>query len=175
MIEMKEYAEALYSLACEENMKEEISLAVREIDKIFKETPEYLEFLSSPAIEMSERLKKLDEAFGGAVPEYMLSFLKLLCEKRYIKNYSECAERFNKLVEFSQKISVAKVKSAVPLTEEEMEALTKKLEKLCGHRVRLDLSVEKEILGGFVVEVDDRIIDARVHSRLREVKEVIGK
>lgn len=175
MIEMKEYAEALYSLACEENMKEEISLAVREIDKIFKENPEYLEFLSSPAIEISERLSKLDEAFSGYIPEYMMSFLKLLCEKRYIKNYSECAERFNKLAEFSQKISVAKVKSAAPLTEEEMETLTKKLEKICGHRVRLDLSVEKEILGGFIVELDDKVIDARVHSRLREVKDVIRK
>ena len=72
MIEMKEYAEALYSLACEENMKEEISLAVREIDKIFKENPEYLEFLSSPAIEIIERLSKLDEAFSGYIPEYMM-------------------------------------------------------------------------------------------------------
>ena len=70
---------------------------------------------------------------------------------------------------------MAKVKSAAPLTEEEMETLTKKLEKICGHRVRLDLSVEKEILGGFIVELDDKVIDARVHSRLREVKDVIRK
>ena len=172
---MKEYAEALYYLACEENMKEEIASAVDKVDQIFKDNPQYVELLSSSAIEIKERIVMLEKAFSSFVPEYVVSFLKLLCENGYIKYFEECAQEFSKLVDFSNKVVTAKVKTALTLTEEEEKALINKLEKMCARTVELDISVDKNILGGIIIEVDGKIIDASLSSQLKDMKEVIAK
>ncbi|MBR1970384.1 MAG: ATP synthase F1 subunit delta [Clostridia bacterium] len=172
---VREYAEALYSLSCEENLKEDIAEEIASVRDVFKENPDYLKLLSSPSIEISERLGLLEAAFKDAVHEYVLSFLKLLCEKGHIAFYGECATEFEKLVAFSNKISKAKVTSAVELTDEEREALLEKLEIKCGHKVELETSVDSSLLGGVVIEQDGRIIDASLKRRLSEVKDVMAK
>ncbi len=172
---VKEYAQALYALACEENIKEEIMQEIAFVGNVFEENPDYLKLLSSPSIEISERLSLLESAFKEAVHEYVLSFLKLLCEKGHIIFYKECATEFEKLVAFSNKISKAKVTSAVELTDEEKEALLEKLEIRCGHTVELEYSVDSTILGGMVIEEDGKIIDASLKRRLSEVKDVMAK
>ena len=172
---VKEYAEALYALSCEENIKEEIAEEIATVGNVFKENPDYLKLLSSPSIEISQRLGLLESAFKEAVHEYVLSFLKLLCEKGHIAFYKECAIEFEKLVAFSNKISKAKVTSAVELTSEEKEALLEKLEIKCGHKVELESSVDSTLLGGMVIEQDGKIIDASLKRRLSEVKDVMAK
>lgn len=172
---IKEYAQALYALACEENIKEEIADEIASVGKAFDENPDYLKLLSSPSIEISQRLGLLESAFKDAVHEYVLSFLKLLCEKGHIAFYGECAIEFEKLVAFSNKISKAKVTSAVELTKEEKEALLEKLEVKCGHKVELECNVDSTILGGMVIEEDGKIIDASLKRRLSEMKDVMAK
>ena len=75
----REYAEALFSVALEENSAEEYLEALLTVRQVIGENPEYIEFLASPAIPMSERAVAIDEAFGS-MPEYVVSFIKLLCE-----------------------------------------------------------------------------------------------
>ncbi len=54
-------------------------IAVRQI---FRENPGYLKLLGEPAIPEDERLKMIEEAFGGQARErYLVNFLKLLCER----------------------------------------------------------------------------------------------
>ncbi len=54
---------------------------MNEIRQIFRENPGYLKLLGEPAIPQEERIKLIDEAFGGQVEPYLLNFLKLLCEE----------------------------------------------------------------------------------------------
>lgn len=172
---INEYAEALFALAGEENIKDEIYSAVNEVDKIFNENPEYLELLASPVVAKNERIELINKAFGEFLPEYMLSFLKLLCEKGHIAQYSLCAKVFNELFSFSNKVSQALVTSAVELDDDEKQKLIKKLEKMCGHTVELDLVVDKSILGGMIIEMDGKIIDASMRRHINDVKDVISK
>lgn len=172
---IKEYAEALYSLACQEGIKDEISKSVKETDKLFADNPDYIQLLASPAVPVGERIKLIDDAFKDQVHEYMLSFLKLLCEKGHIGDFGECAEEFNKLVDFSNRVLTAKVTSAVPLGEEEEQALIKKLEKMTGNTVVLDVETDAGILGGIIVEIDGKVIDGSLQNRLNLVKDVIGR
>ena len=66
----------------------------------------------------------------------------------------------------------ARVTSAVPLTEGEKNALRLKLEK-DGGTVTLDCVVDPEIMGGVIVETEDRVIDGSLRHRLREMKDVM--
>jgi hypothetical protein len=83
----KEYGAALFMLATEEGQREEYGVALNSIKESFVNCPEYVELLSSPNISLNERLSTLNNVFAEAVPEYVLSFLQLMCEKGRIAYY----------------------------------------------------------------------------------------
>ena len=78
------------------------------------------------------------------------------------------------LLDQMNRISAAEVRSAVPLSPAEKDKLRKKLEKLTGHSVVMTYTEDPSLLGGVVVEVDGKVIDGSVRTKLRQVKEVIG-
>lgn len=169
-----EYATALFMLASEEDCKDEISKDLSVIREAFSQNAELRELLSSPAIPTSERLGVIETVFGS-LGEYAVSFLKILCEKRLIGGFEDMADEYDKMVEMSKNLSVAKVTSAVELTEQEQKKLKEKLERMCGHSVVIETSVDASILGGMVIALDDKIIDASLRGRLSDVKEVISR
>ena len=169
-----EYATALFSLALEEKSEREYFGCLEIASALFKESPDYLEFLSCPSIPIEERTKAVDEAFAS-MPEHMVSFLKILCEKGRISDFEECFEIYKKLLSEHEKRSVANVTSAVELTEEDKNALIKKLSEKEGCTVTLNCTVDASIIGGLIIEIGGKVIDGSVRKKLYDVKDVIAK
>ena len=165
-----EYAEALFALAAESDERAEDAEALELVSRTVKENPEYIDFLASPDIPVSERTAAIDDAFGTAVPEHVVSFLSLLCERGRIRTLDDCISDYKKLNDAAAGMSEAKVVSAVELSTGERTALQKKLEKLCGHAVELKCSVDPSLLGGVTVTVDGKVIDGSVKRKLHELK-----
>jgi len=170
----KEYATALFMLASEENCQKEVSEALGRMVKTFEENSEYVDLLSSPAIPLSERLAAVDGAFSS-LHEYAVSFLKLLCEKRYVGFFADAAIEYENLLSASSNILTAKVTSAVSLTQEEENAVKEKLHAKFGNPVILETAVDSEILGGMIIEIDGKVIDASLRQRLGDLKDVISR
>lgn len=170
-----EYSVALFELAQESDSVQEIAEGLDVVSELLKENPEYMDFLSSPNIPKNERVSAVEQAFEGRIPEYVVSFVSLLCERERIRNLGECISEYKQLCDVANRISVAKVTSAVELNENEKKALTEKLEKLCGNTVVLDCCVDADIMGGVVVSVDGKVIDGSVKHKLHELKEVMHK
>lgn len=170
----KEYGTALFMLACESGRQKEYGEALTLIASVFDENPEYTELLASPGVSMEERLAAIDGAFSS-LPEEVLSYLKLLCERGRIRGFAAAKEEYEQLLAASQHISHAKVISAVSLTEAEQAALGKKLESICHSAVAMEFSMDPSLIGGVIVEVDGRILDGSVRHHLNEVKDVISR
>ena len=171
----KEYGEALFSLAVETNNTDGFKSALDSVCEIFKGDPEYVEFLACYGIPVKERTDALAQAFCDSLPEYVLSFLQILCEQGAIKDFYECVNMYNALYAEHKKQTTATVTSATPLDENQKSALVKKLEKLCSKSVTLDCRLDKSVLGGLVIELDGKIIDGSLKHKLQKVKEVIDK
>lgn len=169
----KEYGAALFMLAVEENAKAEYSAALAKVKAALQENPEYMEFLTSPSIPLGDRLSAIEAVFGNAVPGQVLSYLQLMCEKGRMAWFWESAAEFEALYAASERISTAKVTSAVELTDGEKQKLVAKLEKLYQSKISAEYSIDESLLGGLIVEVDGNIMDGSLRHRLREVKEVI--
>ena len=170
----KEYGAALFALACEVGRQREYAAALGMVKTVFAEAPQYVEVLSSPAIPVKERLEVIDTAFSAFLPEQVLSFLMLLCEKGRISFFEEATAEYDTLLAAWERVFEAKVTSAVPLTEEEKKKLIAKLEETYKGRVRATYSVNSTILGGLIVEVDGKIMDGSLRHRLHRVKEVLN-
>lgn len=171
----KEYGQALFMLACEDGRQKEYGQVLDQVKAVFADQPDYAQLLVSPAIPMTERLRAVEVAFADWMPEHVLSYLKLLCEKGRIGCFVESVEVYQGLLDASEHIANANITSAVELTEEEKRKLQRALERRCKGQVRAEYFVDKELLGGLVVELDGNILDGSLRQRLSEVKEVIGE
>ncbi len=171
----KEYGAALFMLACELGEKKSYAEALEKVKKVFSEHEEYPLFIASPSVPISERLLAIESAFSELVPEHVLSYLLLLCEKGRMECFDESVKEYNALLDASERISNAKVTSAVELTEKEKEKLKNKLESIYKGEVHIEYFTDGALLGGLVVEVDGKIMDGSLRHRLREVKDVMNK
>lgn len=170
----KEYATALFELALEQKKQAEFAQALEQVQQHFRQNPEYEALLMAPGIPASQRTGMLAAAFGKLTPEYVLSFLQLLCEKGRMELLDDCITEFNRLFQASQQISVARAVSAVPLRQRQREQLVQMLRQRTGHEVQAEFLVDKSLLGGMVVYLDGSVLDGSLRSRLRDVKEVIS-
>ncbi len=170
----REYGAAIFALACENGTKKEYYDALAFVKTQFEENADYLELLASPAIPQRERMASLGEVFGGKVPEHVLSFVQLMCEKGRIAYFAESADVFFELYDASERIYNAKITSAVELTDDEKTKLIRKLETVYGGSVAGEYFVDAAIIGGIVVEVDGNIMDGSLRTRLQDVKEVMS-
>ena len=170
-----EYAKALFMLAAETGNGKEYKDALDEVLEVFEKNPMYPEFLSTFAIPLEERLNALEKAFSNAIPRDVLSFLKLLCEKRHIGEFVECVADYVAMYNEICEVSNAKVTSAVELNKDEKASLKEKLEKMSGHKTLIEYTVDKSIIGGLIVEIDGKIMDSSLRKHLKDVKDVISK
>lgn len=169
------YAEALFLIAKEENLEEEYLNSLNDVCSVFDENPEYSEFLSSYSISKEKRIESLEKVFSAILPENVLSFLCILCDKRRIKELKEITKEYERLYFSLADISRAYVRSAYPLDDEQKKSVTAGLEKFCGHRVIADFAEDKSLIGGVQAEVDGRVIDTSIRNRLNKLREVMDK
>ncbi len=170
----EEYAAALFTLAAEENVGHEVADSLKTVRTLALEYPDYIDLLASVNIPIDERCQVIDNAFGAALHEYAVSFIKLLCERGHIRDLDECIDEYMKLYEASYGIATANITSAVTLTDEEKETLKRKLEAKLSRRVELVCQVDESILGGIVIRVDGNIMDGSIRTKLAELGDVIG-
>lgn len=169
----REYAEALFMLAAEEGKAEEYFSALSTVREIVDENPDYLEFLSSPAISLQERLSAIDEAYENIFPEYVVSFLKLLCENGRIRTVNSAIGEYEKLMMAFSNRTVAVITSATPLDNGQKQKICDKFEKITGKSIQAVYAVDESLIGGLKVEVEGKTYDGSIKHRLSDVKDVI--
>ena len=163
------YANSLFSLCEEENCEEMVLSDLKEAVKLFNENEGYDKLLSTPTVELKERLSLIDEAFGS-FHVYVLNLIKVLCEKRSAGLLVECAENFEKLYNKKNGIEKITVITAVKLSEKLSEKLYNKLSENGNKKIILEEKVDKTILGGIVVRTENSQTDASVRKRLETIK-----
>lgn len=170
----KEYAQALFSLATECGKQEAIADSLQVMADAFAEQPEYLLLLGAPSLPKAERQNAIEAAFGS-LEEYAVSFLMRLIDGGRLDAFADCVNDYRELLRAATRQAVAKVTAAAPLTEEEADRLTEKLERMTGRKITLQVQVDRSLLAGLVVEVDGRVLDGSLKNRLKEMKEGIDR
>jgi F-type H+-transporting ATPase subunit delta len=163
------YGGSLYDLAVEEKLTDAIKEEMLAIKEIFRENPEYLRLLSEPSIKKEERLSLIEKAFGDSAERYLVSFIKLLCEKGILGEYEGCLGEFVRRYNADNGISEVIVTSAVALNDEQKAALIQKLEKTSGKKISLTQRVDPGVVAGIKVEMEGVELDGTVSGRLSDL------
>ena len=170
----KEYAQALFELSVSEGSTEQTLEGLETVRSGIAAEPEYMALLASPAIGREQRLAALDQAFRGRIPDILLGLLRMMVSRGHITGLEDMARDYEAMVRDFRGEAVAMVTTAVPLSEEEAERLKAGLEKKFDRRLTLRCAVDPSIIGGVRVELDGRVIDGSIRSKLDKIKEVMG-
>lgn len=165
----KEYGDALYSLADEENCLDEVLEGLTLAVTAFQENPGYLTLVQNPALAKEERLELLDKAFTG-VHVYVLRFLKLLCQCSVLGLAPGALEQYKVLLYARRGILPVEAVSAVPLTEEQRKALTDKLSAKTGKTILLENKIDPALLGGVKLRYEGKELDGTAAGRLSALR-----
>ena len=168
----KEYGDAVYALADEENCVDQVMEGLTLAVEAFRAEPGYLTLVQNPALPKEERLGLLDQAFEGDHP-YVLHLLKLLCERSALGLSAGCLEQFRTLVYAQRGILPVEVISAVPLTDSQQDALRQKLAAKTGKTIELHSRLDPAVLGGVKLRCQGRELDGTAAGRLDALRRLL--
>ena len=116
-----------------------------------------------------EKQKLVEDALAGADP-LVLSLAHLLLRRGRTALGPQIAEAYEEMLDEAKGIAHALVTSAIPLSEEDVTTVIRRLSEITGQEVAVETEVDENILGGLVVRIGDRLIDGSTKSRLEALK-----
>ncbi|MDM1050392.1 F0F1 ATP synthase subunit delta [Sphingobacterium hotanense] len=164
------YAKSLIDLSKEHNNLDEIKGDMEEIVSIIKSSTELQAVLKNPIIKTDKKLAILNALFQGKVKPEIIGFFNIMVKKGRAELVFATAQEF--IAEYNEVkgIMKAEVTSAAPLSEDNLQALRTAIAQQINKEVILSNKVDKSLIGGFVVRVGDRQIDASINGKLEKLE-----
>lgn len=169
----KAYGGALYSLACEKGCTDEVLAGVELAAELFANNPRYLSLMKNPSVSTREHLALLDEAFRGSIHSYALNFVKILCEKYALELLGSCIDEYRALLYKDRGILPVTAYSAVPLSESQQDALTRRLGDTTGKTIILECRIDTSLIGGIKLCYDGQQLDGSIAGRLASLRQAL--
>ncbi len=167
------YAQALYDLAKEENLTRQFLEELNALDGGISDEPTFLRLLAAPNLSKETRCQILDDSFRNRVHPYILNFLKILTEKGYIRNFSDCCRAYREQYnEDNGIISVCAV-TAIELSDDQKSRLVEKLSQITGKTILLTNQIDSECIGGVRLDYNGKRVDGTVQNRLLSVQKLL--
>lgn len=169
------YARALFDLAQEKNILEKIKADMELIDNTLAQNHELVLVFRNPVISLAKKLSIINKLFGPHADKLTIAFLNTLARKRREHSLEGVSHAFVQLYNESKNIRYVDVTSAEPLTSvQKIEVLTI-LKNYTDSEIRLVEKIKGEIIGGFIIEMDNLQIDQSVTSKITKLKKEFGK
>ena len=165
------YAKSLLDLTIERNSLEITLADMQSIEAVCHQCHDFENMLRSPIIHGDKKLAIVDEVFGKDLHELTRAFIALLVTKGRELNLSEIASAFITQYNVYKNITLVKLTTAAPLDAKVKDAIVAKIGTyMAGNTVDMTTEVDPDLIGGFVVEVADKLYDASIRKRLADVR-----
>jgi len=161
------YGQALYEAAEDMNKTAEILEDANGMLEVFKQEPDFLSFLSSPCIAVREKKQVIDTALGSDVCEELKNLIYILIDKGRMPHFPQIIKVYKELINREKGFSYGKIVSVKPLSEKQLKGFEEETGKLLKKNVRLENEIDTRLIGGVMVFIEGKIIDASVRNRLQ--------
>lgn len=163
----KTYGEALFELALEDNTLDLVMEQVKEVQAVFSENEELLKLLNHPKISKEEKVSVIENIFKGRFSDTITGFLVIIVEKGRYNEIRSIFDYFTGKVREYKNIGVAYVNSATILNDVQKKQVEEKLLETTGYeKFEMHFHVDKELIGGMVIRIGDRVVDSSIKTKL---------
>ena len=165
------YAKSLLDLAVEQNQVEPALTDMKLLDAICQQNREFANLLRSPIINADKKQVILDAIIGHRVSPLTKAFVTLLVSKGRERTLAEIAKAFITQYKVMKSIKTVRLTTATPINDAVKERIrAKALASLPNSTVEIEEKVNPDLIGGFVLEMDDKLFDASIRRDLNDVK-----
>lgn len=166
------YAKALIDLSVERKEIDQVKSDLDLIATTLRNNREFRVFMASPVIKPAQKKKIVKEIFSSSVSETAVLFLSLLIDHGRETITAEVIARFVTLYLQVKGITRARVTVASELPEELKDRFGELVRQIAnGGEVLLEERINPEIIGGYVLRVNDRQVDASISGRLHKLQQ----
>lgn len=171
----KRYAKSLLTLALEQGTVDAVHADMLLVNQVISDNRELKVMLTSPIIKSEKKTAILSEIFKGKISELSDKFIALVTEKGREANLPSIAVAFETAYRAHKNISTVEVTSAIALSAEQKKNILAIAAKQGVENAEVVERVDPALIGGFVMRMGDRQIDASISNRINTLKQELIK
>ena len=165
------YAKALLNSALDQGRLDQVRDDMDSVLQIIREVPELQNLLLSPVIEPSKKNAILVGVFKGKVDPLTLAFLQMNIKNKREEFIPSMARMFLEFYKEEKGIKSVTITTAVPVDTETRTSLVKMIEDAFNAKVELEENINDKLIGGFVLKIEDVLLDASVAGQLKKIRQ----
>ena len=175
----RRYAKALFAVALADSDKDakvKYGEDLNRLAELLENAPELIKIFRNPIFSVEEKKGVIVKILEKVVPSSIIqNFCLLLADKNRLAFLPEINAVYGALLDSAQGVLRGKLVTAVKLSDAVQKNVVEKLEKESGQKVILDCEVDQEIIGGLMLKIGDRVLDASIRAQLQILKENIKR
>lgn len=164
------YAAALFEVARAEDVLDRVGDELFRFSRTLETAPDLRSALTDPATPDDAKNAILRELLGQKAHPVTLRLLGLVVQGGHIREMTRIADEFVARASAAGQASVAEVRVATPISEEQRNRLAEALSQSKGRPVDVKVIVDPSVLGGVVTTIGDEVIDGSVRRRLEQLR-----
>jgi F-type H+-transporting ATPase subunit delta len=165
------YADAVYGIAAAEGNTAEVTDELFRLGRVLQSNDELRTTLSDPHLPVERRAQIVEDLLDGKATRTTVAFSSMLVAAGRIADLPAIADALAGKAAAARGETVAEVRSAVPLTEAQIEQLARALKARTNVDVTIRNVVDPSVIGGIVTQIGDSVIDGSVRTRLNQLRE----
>jgi F-type H+-transporting ATPase subunit delta len=164
------YAKSLIDLAIEKGQLEKVFADMQWLQAVCKSNRDFVNLLKSPVIRKDVKKKILTAVTTGNVSEMTAGFNSLLVTKNRESFLPEIVTAFITAYKEHKNIKIIHLTTATAVSDIIRQSIIEQVKKSAGFQnVELEEKVNPDIIGGFVLQVGDKLVDASISYDLRQI------
>jgi F-type H+-transporting ATPase subunit delta len=164
------YAKSLIDLAIEKGQLEQVFADMQWLQAVNKSNKDFVNLLRSPIIKADTKKKILDAVTAGKLGQLTSAFNTLLIRKGRESNLPEIVNAFIDQYKKHKNIQVIKLTTAAPVSDSLKKAIVDQVKKTANFQhIELEEKVNPDLIGGFVLQVGDQLVDASIAYDLKTI------
>ena len=165
------YAKSLLDIAVEQNNLETINKDMSTIKEALKNKDLRL-LVKSPIIKPTKKIAIFKEIFGGSVDKVTMAFLEIVTKKGRENILLDLTTAFDEQYKKLQHVTGVKLTTAAPILDKDLAEIKSNLLKSTAtdEAVEIHTAVDPALIGGFVLEMGDKMYNASVAYQLEQVR-----
>ena len=165
-----QYAQAVLDLANARQQAEPLAAELRGLKEVVRSNPTFALFLKDPSIGKSERLGVLERVSKPRVSPLLMNLLGVMNEHDRLGLIEAVADRYQEMLDRQLGNVAVEVTVARPMESSELETVRQRLSAALRKNAVVRQRVDESIIGGLVVRVDGKVMDASVQAQLAAMK-----
>lgn len=167
------YAKSLLDLSIEQNSVEKVNNDMVSLSEICAESKDFVNLLNNPIIHATKKVDVFNALFESKMEAISVSFLNLITKNNRANILPVIAKSFIKLYKEYKGIVDVIITSAEPLDTGTKTKILDKIKPIVKGDIVLVEKIDPALLGGFIVNIEDKQIDASVASQLTNLKKIL--